>query len=156
MEDVTILADATLVLIHAEASWGTQGSLLEVLRATCGQRGASVSDQLGIMLGKKVTAFGTYASATPAPHAIGGPASGIVGGTSGAAGTAGVDATVEGGGTFTPIVNEGFNNLNGWIYVPVPEERILVGPGDAVALKLDGTPASLANWYATVTYRELG
>ncbi len=155
MEDATILADATLVFVRAEASWGTQGALLEVLRATAGQRGTATSQNLGISIGEKVSAFGTYGTATPEPHVIGGPASGIVGGTSGAAGTCGIDATVEGAGAYTPVQPEGFNNLHGWVWVPTPEERILVGPDQAVAVKLDGTPTSLLNWFATITFIEL-
>mgnify|MGYP003575073159 CR=1 FL=1 len=155
MSDTTIVADATLIIIRAAAAISSRASLLEILRCSASQRSSDTSDQLGILLAQKASAFGTYTSATPSPHVIGGPASGITGGTSGAAGTAGVDASAEGAGTVTNIIADSFNNLNGYIWVPTLEERILVTPDTAFILKLVGTPSSLTNWYANVTYREI-
>jgi len=155
MSDTTIVADATLIIIRAAAAVGTRGSILEIQRAWCGQRSSDTSDQLGVILGQKVTAFGTYTSATPNPHQVGGAASGIAGGTAGAAATAGVDASAEGAGAVTGTIVDGFNNLNGWLWVPTPEERFIVGPDIAVVLKLVGTPAALTNWYAGITFAEI-
>jgi hypothetical protein len=155
MSDTTIVADSTLVIIHAAAAVATRGSILEILRAECGQRSSDTSDQLGVVLAQKVTAFGTYTSATPSPHQVGGAASGIAGGTAGAAATAGVDASAEGAGAVTNIIPVPFNNLNGWLWVPTPEERFIVGPDIAVILKLIGTPSNLANWFAYVTFQEI-
>lgn len=154
MENQTIVADATLVIIHAASSWGTAGSLLEIVRCSISQNETETSNQLGAILARKVTAFGTYTSTTPTPHIIGAAASAITGGTSGAAGTAGTDASAEGAGTVTTIHAEGFNNLNGYLWVPTPEERIWVGPDQAFILKLRGTPTTLTGWNATVTYLE--
>jgi hypothetical protein len=154
-ENTTIVADATLVIIRAAAAIGTRASLLEVLRAWCSQRGTDTSDQLGIILGQKASAFGTYTSATPNPHVIGGAASGIAGGTAGAAATAGVDASAEGAGAVTSTITDDFNNLNGYLYVPTPEERLLVTPDTAVILKLVGTPGTLTGWSAGITFREV-
>lgn len=155
MSDATIVADATLVIIHAAAAIGTRGSILEILRAECGQRGTDTSDQLGVILGQKVTAFGTYTSATPSPHQIGGTASGIAGGTAGAAATAGVDASAEGAGAVTNTIPMAINNLNGWLWVPAPEERFIIGLDIAVVMKLIGTPTTLTNWFAYITYQEI-
>lgn len=155
MSDTTIVADATLVIIHAASAVGTRGSILEVHRAWVGQRGTDTSDQLGILVAQKASAFGTYTSATPSPHQVGGAASGIAGGTAGAAATAGVDASAEGAGTVTTIIADSFNNLNGWLWVPTPEERLIVGPDIAVILKLVGTPGTLTNWYAGITFQEI-
>ena len=154
MENQTIVADATLVIVHAASSWGTAGSLLEVVRCTISQQGTSTPQQLGAILARKVSAFGTYTSTTPVPHFIGGPASGIAGGTSGAAATAGTDASAEGAGTVTVIHTEGFNNLSGFLWVPVPEERIWLGPDQAFIIKIRGTPTTLTGWNATLTYVE--
>ena len=154
MENQTIVADATLVIVHAASSIGTAGSLLEVIRCTISQNETETSQQLGAIIAKKVTAFGTYTSTTPQPHAIGAAVSGITGGTAGAAGTAGTDASAEGAGAATTIYTEGFNNLNGWIWVPTPEERILVGVDQAVIIKIRGTPTTLTGWNATLTYLE--
>lgn len=154
MENQTIVADATLAIVHAAAAWGTAGSLLEVVRCTISQQGTSTSQQLGALVARKVTAFGTYTSTTPTPHIIGAAASSIAGGTSGAAATAGTDASAEGAGATTTIHTEGFNNLNGFLYIPTPEERVWVGPDQAVVVKIRGTPTTLTGWNATLTFLE--
>lgn len=154
MENQTIVADATLVIIHAAAAWGTAGCLLEITRATISQQGTSTSQQLGAILARKVSAFGTYTSTTPVPHALGAAASGIAGGTAGAAATSGTDASAEGAGGVTVVHTEGFNNLSGFLWIPTPEERILVGPDQAVILKIRGTPTTLTGWNATLTFIE--
>lgn len=153
-ETTTIVADATLVIIHTDSTLATGGSNIEILRAWVGQTGSDTSDQLGIKLALKASAFGTYTSATPAAHMVGGRASGIVGGTAGAEGTAGVDASAEGAGTVTNIIVDTFNNLNGWLWVPTPEERIWLPADTAIILKLIGTPGTLTGWNFGITYRE--
>jgi hypothetical protein len=154
MQNQTIVADATLVIIHTDSTLATGGSNIVLLRAWVGQQASETSDQLGVMIALKASAFGTYTSTTPQGHFIGGRASGIVGGTAGAEGTAGTDASAEGAGTVTPIIYDGFNNLNGWLWVPTPEERITVPADTAVILKIVGTPAALGNWSAGITYME--
>jgi hypothetical protein len=154
MENQTIVADATLVIIHAATSWGTAGCFLEIARCTISQNETETSQQLGAILARKVSAFGTYTSTTPTPHIIGAAASGIAGGTAGAAATAGTDASAEGAGTVTTIHAEGFNNLNGYLWVPTPDETIVLGPDQAFILKIRGTPTTLTGWNATVTYLE--
>lgn len=155
MQNQTIVADATVVIIHTDSTTATGGSNIRLLRAWIGQQASETSDQLGIILGTKVTAFGTYTSTTPTPHFAGGRVSGIVGGTAGAEGTSGTDASAEGAGAVTPIIYDGFNNLNGWLWVPTPEERIILPPDTAVVLKIVGTPAALGNWSAGITFEEL-
>lgn len=154
MSDTTIVADATLVIIHT-ATGVNRGSTIEIMRAWCSQRGTDTSDQLGILIAQKASAFGTYTSTTPVAHFVGGSASGIAGGTAGAAATSGTDASAEGAGTVTTIIPDNFNNLNGWLWVPTPEERILVPPDTAIILKLVGTPGTLTNWTAGLTFSEL-
>lgn len=154
MQNQTIVADATLVIIHTDSTLATGGSNIMLLRAWVGQQASETSDQLGVMIALKASAFGTYTSTTPQGHFVGGRVSGIVGGTAGAEGTAGTDASAEGAGTVTPIIYDGFNNLNGWLWVPTPEERIMVPADTAVILKIVGTPAALGNWSAGITYME--
>ena len=155
MQNQTIVADATLVIIHTDSTVGTGGSNIMLLRAWVGQIETETSQQLGIMIAQKASAFGTYTSTTPVGHFIGGRASGIIGGTAGAEGTAGTDASAEGAGTVTPIIYDGFNNLNGWLWVPTPEERIIVPTDTAIILKIVGTPTTLTGWSAGITYTEI-
>jgi hypothetical protein len=155
MANQTIAADATLVIIRTAAAVGTRASNIKIHRAWVSQIGTETSDQLGIILGQKASAFGTYTSTTPSPHFLAGGASGIAGGTSGAAATAGTDASAEGAGTVTALITEGFNNLNGWLWVPTPEERVLVPTDTAIILKIIGTPGTLTGWCAGITYEEM-
>jgi hypothetical protein len=155
MENQTIVADATLVILRAAASWASRGSLLDVLRIEVNQQGTTTSQQLGIIAAQKASAFGTYTSTTPAPLVVGAVASAISGSTSGAAAGAGTDASAEGAGTVTTMWTSGFNNLNGYLWVPTPEERVLIGPDLAFIVKLRGTPTTLTGWNAVLTFREL-
>ena len=155
MNNQTIVADATLIIIRTASSATTRASRIELLSARVGQFGSTTSQNLGIMIAKKVSAFGTYTSTTPEPIEVGTTASGITGSTSAAAASAGTDASAEGAGAATPIVIDAFNVLNGWLWVPVPEERIVVPLDTAVVLKIIGTPGSLVNWNACLSYREL-
>lgn len=154
MNNQTIVADATLVIIHTESTANAKGSNIKIYRAWVNQIGTETSDQLGVIVGIKASAFGTYTSTTPSPMWLGGGASLITGGTAGAESTAGTDASAEGAGTVTTVWSEGFNNLTGWLWVPTPEERIFVPDDTAIIVKLVGTPATLTGWCAGIVYEE--
>lgn len=155
MANQTIVADATLVILRAATAITTRASLLEVLRIWVNQIGTEASDELGVIIGRKESAYGTYTSTTPVPTVIGGAASGISGSTSGAAAGAGTDASAEGAGTVTTLIEEGFNNLNGYLWVPTPEERIIIPPDIAFIVKMVGTPAILTGWNAGMKFTEI-
>lgn len=155
MSNQTVVADETVVCIRAATAWVSRASLFEILRVTVSQHGTAVSQELGILLAQKASAFGTFTSATPSPTIIGTVASGITGSTSVAAASAGTDGSAEGAGTVTNIVVDAFNNLNGYLWVPTPEERIWIGPDLTFIVKLVGTPTTLTGWHASVTFREL-
>lgn len=63
-------------------------------------------------------------------------------------------ATAEGTDGDIPWV-EGFNVLNGWKYLPVPEERIHVPAAGIIGLKFLTAPAS-QTWEIQVSLMELG
>lgn len=155
MLNQTIVADATLVIIHTPSSAVAAGSHIEILRVAVSQLSSATSQQLGVIVGTKASVFPTVTATTPVPTSPGTTASGITGGTAGAAGTAGTKATVEGAGTVTPMFEEGFNNLSGYLWIPTEEERPLILPDTAFIVKLVGTPTSLTNWNAHVTYAEV-
>ena len=155
MNNQTIIVSGDLVIIHTDSTLATGGSNIRILRAWCAQGATETSEQLGIQLALQASAFGTYSSTTPAPHFIGGRVSGIAGGTAGAEGTAGTDASANAAGTKTPIIVDGFNNLNGWLWVPTPEERIVIPADTAIVLAMIGTATTLTNWYAGITYEEV-
>lgn len=155
MASQTIIADSELITIRAATAYASRASVLQLYRMVVSQSGTTTSQQLGVRWGLKASAFGTFTAATPVPTRVGTVASAITGSTSNAASSAGVDASANGAGTLTVLGQEGFNNLNGWLWVPTPEERIIIGPDLTFVLQLQGTPTTLTGWNAYLTYIEL-
>jgi tripartite-type tricarboxylate transporter receptor subunit TctC len=155
MANQTIIADSEMITIRAATAYSSRASVLAILRMSCGQTSTTTSAQLSVRWGLKASAFGTFTSTTPAPTAIGTVASAITGSTSNAASSSGTDASTNGAGTLTVLGQEAFNNLNGWLWVPTPEERIIVGPDLTFVLQLQGTPSALSGWSADLTFMEL-
>lgn len=155
-ENITIAnAAVTLAFINPPSARSIQ-----LTRAWCSQSGTTTSAQIRIALGFKVTAFPTLTSVTPEKTKPSDPSSYITGGTAGAAGTSGINASAEGAGTFTPKYVDAFNNLSGWLWTPsnaYGEDFILSGAdATAIALKLLAAPANLTGWTFGLAYRELG
>jgi hypothetical protein len=155
MANQTIIADSELIIIRAATAYSSRASVLRIYRLTCSQQGTATSQQLGIRWGLKASAFGTMTSTTPAPIEVGAVASAITGSTTNAASSSGTDSSSNGAGTLTVLGQEGFNNLNGWLWVPTPEERILIGPDLSFCLQLQGTPTTLTGWNAQLTFEEV-
>jgi len=145
-------AAVTLVFINPAATYG-----LRILRCWVSQAANATSAQQRVQLNTQVTAFPTLTSATPSKSSIIDPVSGIVGGTAGAAGTAGINASAEGAGTKTVLFSDSFNVLNGWLWVPTPSEVIVLNAGAAAGfgLHFPAAPTTLTGWNFGVTYEEL-
>jgi hypothetical protein len=143
----------TLVFINPAATCG-----IEILRATAGQTGTATSAQQRCQFNTQPTAFPTLVSATPSKTKFGDPTSAIVGGTAGAAGTCGINASAEGAGVKANIIPDTFNNLNGYLWVPTPREIIAIGAGNTsgFGFHLPVAPGSLTNWQCSVNFGEMG
>ena len=150
---ITIAGASTLVFINP----GTTQSI-EILRCWVGQSANATSAQQRVQLVTQVTAFPTLTSTTPAKLKLIDPVSVIVGGTAGAAGTSGTDASAEGAGAKTVLLEDAFNVLNGWLWVPTPNETIIVNASAAsgFGLFLPVAPSTLTDWAFGVTFKELG
>ena len=144
----------TLVFINPGSSVG-----IRVLRAWCSQAGSSLTSQnLGIQFSTQVTAFPTLTSATPAKLQRQNPnASTIAGGTAGAAGTSGINASAEGAGAKTVVWADAFNNINGWVYMPTPKNVIEVpaGSSSGLGLVLTTTAGTTSGWNFGVGFEEI-
>lgn len=145
----------TLVAINPGA-----GRVIKVMRSWCSQNANNLSVQCAIELGLKAAAFSTLTSQAPQKLETSDPASLIVGGTAGAAGTSGINATVEGAGATVPLYSDAFNALQGWLWLPSAalDEEIIVSGADAQAiyLKFTQAPATLTNWNFGIEFKELG
>jgi hypothetical protein len=163
--DNVTLASATspiIVFINPVAA-GATGSGIEIVRCWASQRAGATSAQTGVALGTKISVFPTLTSATPAKTKLSDPTSGIVGGTAGAAGTCGVNASANGAGTEIAVVNDNFNNLTGWVWYPSPSETFVLMPGGTSGffMKLLGsngttTVSPAASWSWGVAFKEIG
>ncbi len=110
----------------------------EFTRCWANQSTVTTTNQTRVQLNQNSTAC-TVSSQTPFPTQKSMQASKAVGGTS----ATGITATAEGTVTGTPW-SEGFNIVNGILYLPVPEARwMLVGQSAGfAALKFPNAPAS--------------
>jgi hypothetical protein len=139
-------AVVTLVFINPAAAISP---MLNILRMWASQQGSATSAQQRIQAETQVTAFPTLVSATPRSlRRSDTVASLIAGGTAGAAGTCGINASAEGAGTKTVMFEDNFNILNGYLWVPTPREVIELTAGDAsgFGLFLPAAASSLSNW----------
>lgn len=148
-------AVVTLIFVNPAAS---VNSNLEFLRFWIGQSQNATSAQQRVQLETQVTAFPTLTAATPAKLKRADPnVSIITGGTAGAAGTSGINASAEGAGGKTPIFDDAFNVLNGWLNVPTPPETIVMPAGSSSGLGLYFPVAALTlgNWTFGLNFREV-
>lgn len=135
---------------------GTTQSI-EILRCWMGQAANATSAQQRVQMNTQVTAFPTLTSTTPAKLKIIDPVSVIAGGTAGAAGTCGTNASAEGAGAKTVLINDAFNVLNGYLWVPTPPETIVMNASAAAGFGLvfASTPSPTTLWSWGVVFREL-
>ena len=112
----------------------------EFTRVWCNQSDTTTTNQTRIQLNRNSTAS-TVTSTAAAALGNGMQASKCVNGTS----ATGITATIEGSVTVT-VWSEGFNIVNGILYLPVPEARfLLVGSAAGfAAVKFPSAPASAA------------
>lgn len=150
-ENQTLAAAGTLVFLRPSSALG-----FRVLRAWAKQAGTATSNQVRIQLGSKAIGTNpTLVSATPRKLDPKDAASVFTGATNGAAGTAGINATSEGDGAFTALVNEGFNTLTGFEWTPVFEEMRFRPGGDAFVMRFPATPAQTTGWEWGVIIEEM-
>jgi len=111
-----------------------------VLRAWLSQITEETSKQIGVKILRK-TATVTGTACTAVLHNTNDAAAGATGKYSASA--EGTDGAI--------IIADGFNALNGWLYFPVPEERIVVQDDEIIALKLTEAPtAGTFEWGMTI------
>jgi hypothetical protein len=116
-----------------------------VLRAWLSQTLSETSTQEEVEILRTTTA-GTGTGGPPTPRPKGAFAA--------AAGTATFNHSAE-GTAGDSLIREGFNILNGWLWVATPDEYIILPPSARIALKFPVAPAS-ATWTAGLTVAELG
>jgi hypothetical protein len=144
----------TLVNINPAAAPSVN---LEVMRMWASQQGSATSAQQRVQVATQVSVFPTLVSATPRALKFVDSVSTITGGTAGAAGNSGINASAEGAGTKTVRWGDVFNVLNGYLWVATPPEMVTMPAGSlsSLSLFLPAAAASLTNWAAGLNFREV-
>lgn len=145
----------TLVNVNPPASPTTN---LEFLRMWASQQGSATSAQQRVQVVTQVSVFPTLVSATPRALKTGDSTVSIIsGGTAGAAGNSGINASAEGAGAKTVRFGDNFNVLNGYLWVATPRETMVMPAGSlsSLSLFLPAAAASLTNWACGMNYGEI-
>ena len=140
-EIAAVAAAQTLLTVAAPTD-----SVVVLLRAYISQLTLVASEMFRAQL-QRASAAGTGTGVTAQPHEVGDAAFG---------GTVLEDHSVEPTFTGIPLENEEWNVLNGWIWVPMPEDRVYVSPGGIVGLRLDTLPSAATEITAALTFGEIG
>jgi hypothetical protein len=154
-ENLTMGTGSVLAAMQTDAA-GVAGSMVEVERVDVSQSGTATAAQVRLLLSSR-NALGTLTvtAATPRPLVIGGPASGVVGGTSPlTAGTCGVASTADTGGTYTDLFPFAANNLGGFSYLAIPEHVIELQPSTLFVVRFAAPPGTLTGWDVAVVFHE--
>jgi hypothetical protein len=155
-ENMTLSTGSVLAAFRPAAA-GAAGSIIEVERVEVTQNTANSGAQTRLSIGSRnSTGTLTVTTATPNPIVLGGPASGIAGGTNPlAAATCGVNSSADTGGTYINeyVVNP--NNLGGFSWLAIPEHKLIVVPAVVFAVRFIAAPGTLTGWTCTVWFHEV-
>ena len=130
---------------------GASGIICEILGVRVGQD-SEFGDAAAEMLRIRIVRYGTIGSGgsavTEEEHELGGNA----------AAAAVIRNNTTPGTTETVIVEDVFNVQSGWLYAPVPEERIIVPPTGTIvlAVKLQTAPDDSTDMSGMITWQEVG
>jgi hypothetical protein len=157
--NLTVGTGNVLFALRTAADALTSGGNIALRRVEIGQSGTTTGEMVRAAISTRDTAGTlTMTSATPRPISpLGGPASGITGSTApaGTAARVGTDSSADSGGAYVDIYPATFHNLNGWLWVPTPEERIEIPPATVVCVRLLASPTGTTGWTISVTFEEL-
>lgn len=145
-------AAVTIAFINPAAACG-----IRILRVSISQAGVTASAMQRVDFITKVSVFPTLTSATPKKTSLRDAASIITGGTAGAAGTAGINASAQGAGTETIIHSDTFNVLSGFLWTPTPNEVIELEAGSSAGFGVQFAAAAgtLSGWNFGVVFQEM-
>lgn len=157
MSNVTVAGASTLVFLQVMAT--APVCAIEFIRAWATQSSDTTSRQLRIQINTQVSTFPTLSAQAPVATKAGDPASKISGGTGGAAGTCGVNASAEGAGAKTVLYPDSFNILTGWLWTPSPRETYIETPqatAHGFGISFPASPSNTTGWNAGLVFAELG
>ena len=151
---ITVAGSTTMIFLNPSSAPNVN---IEFLRYWVGQSANATSNQQRIQLVTQVTAWPTVTSFTPTKLKFVDTVSTIVGATTGGVGSCGINASAEGAGAKTSVLDDAFNVLNGWLMVPTPAETRIMPAGATAGqgLFFPVAPAVLTNWAFGQHFREI-
>lgn len=150
------IANAALTLAFLNPAAAPNFSI-NWLRIWAGQQGTATSAQQRIEVTEQPTSFPTLTTATPRALKRGDPNASIIsGGTAGAAGTCGINASAEGAGTKVVLWDDVLSLINGYLWVATPREVLNAPAGytKGIGLFLPAAASSLTAWSVGMNYGE--
>ena len=155
-ENLTMGTGSVLAAMQSTAA-AAANSILKIKQIKITQNGTTVTAQSRITLGQRDTAGTlTCTSATPNPLVLGGPASGIAGGTSPlTAAKSGVASSADSGGAYTNTFPCNPNNQGGYVWQPVEKHQIIVPPSTVFVVRFLTAPGTLTGWTVAIFFHEL-
>lgn len=145
LENTAVTGAITLVQLKAGSTCAVM-----LLRAYCSQSNQTSVAMQPIEIVRKSGAA-TVTSGTPLLVDPGDSAAASAGGTS----ATGTNASSE-GTDGDILLRENFDVLNPWIWLPTPEERIIVAPSGIIGLKFPIAPGSSMTVSAGFYFAEIG
>ena len=151
-----ITAVNVLAAIYPVATPPAAGSVLAIKRVEISQNANSTSAMVRAALSLRTGGNLTVATVTPTPRKYGSAASSIAGiaGTL-AAGKCGITGSGDATPTYVDMMNASFNALNGWLWIPTPEEIIYLTGAVAFVVRFAADPATLTGWNCNLVFEEI-
>lgn len=155
-ENLTMGTGSVLAALQTAAA-GAAGSIIAIEEIEVTQSGTTTAAQVRIVSGQRDTAGTlTVTAATPNPLVLGGPASGIAGGTSPlTAAKSGVASSADSGGTYTNTMPCNPNNIGGYGRIFIPEHRLILPPSTVFVVRFLTAPGTLTGWTVAITFDEI-
>lgn len=158
-ENLSLGTGNVLAAFRTAADAVTAGGEIAIRRVEISQNGSATLAMIRGAISTRDTAGTlTCSSHTPAPISpTGGPACALSGNTAPAGGAArvGINSSADSGGTYNDLLPFNFANVNGWLYIPTPEDRIVIAPATVCALRLLAAPGTTTGWTFSMVIEEL-
>ena len=129
----------------------TAAKPIEIFRLEVTEQGSATSAQMGLTLNQVNGAASVWATSSPAPKKLN-PSDNAASSTV----TAYTSGTTTDGASPVVILQSGFNVLSGYLYLPVPEERIIIPVSQWFTVKFVVAPPAATVFNINCVYRELG
>jgi hypothetical protein len=139
LDNIAVTGAITLIAVTAPST----GNIV-LLRAWCSQSSSTTATQLPVEILRKTAAV-TGTSFTPLA---------LNENDSAASSTCLINATAE-GTDGNVLIREAWEYLNGWLWVPTPEERIVVKASGIIAMKLPVAPGASVTLQAGFVFGEV-